>query len=75
MVAYYFNDDSINTAVKYTEDAGEFQDLITWDQLSDLARDALVKTDWDETLFNVARVKMPMKDGVFVEKLNGAYPF
>ncbi|KAF1780902.1 Necrosis inducing protein [Phytophthora cactorum] len=33
-VAYYFNGDSINTAVKYTVDAGEFQDLIMWDQLS-----------------------------------------
>ncbi|KAF1780900.1 Necrosis inducing protein [Phytophthora cactorum] len=74
-VAYYFNGDSINTAVKYTVDAGEFQDLIMWDQLSGLARDALVNTDWDETPFNVARVKMPMKDGVFMEKLNGAYPF
>ncbi|KUF93525.1 hypothetical protein AM588_10004144 [Phytophthora nicotianae] len=74
-VAYYFNDDSINTAVKYTQDAGEFQDLIIWDQLPDVARNALVNTDWDETPLNVARVKMPMKDGVFMEKLNGAYPF
>ncbi|KAG2767529.1 hypothetical protein Pcac1_g21079 [Phytophthora cactorum] len=51
-VAYYFNNDLSNTAVKYTENP-----------------------DWDETPFNVARVKMPMKDGVFTEKLNGAYPF
>ncbi|EEY55744.1 NPP1-like protein [Phytophthora infestans T30-4] len=74
-VAYYFNDDFSNTAVKYTQDGGAFQDLIQWDQLSDPARASLINTDWDETLFNVARVKMPMKDGVFEEKLSGAYPF
>ncbi|KAF1789370.1 hypothetical protein JG687_00015272 [Phytophthora cactorum] len=74
-VAYYFNNDLSNTAVKYTENPGAFQDLIMWDQLSDLARASLSNTDWDETPFNVARVKMPMKDGVFTEKLNGAYPF
>uniref|UniRef100_H3G9T3 Necrosis inducing-like protein NPP1 type n=1 Tax=Phytophthora ramorum TaxID=164328 RepID=H3G9T3_PHYRM len=75
MVSYYYNHIFGNTAVKYTEDAGEFQPLITWDQLPDLARKALNNTDWDATPSNVARVKMPMKDGVFLEKLEGAYPF
>ncbi|KAG1695855.1 hypothetical protein DVH05_019192 [Phytophthora capsici] len=74
-VSYYYNNDFHNTAVKYTEEKGEFQTLITWDQLPDAARNALINTDWDETPFNVARVKMPMKDGVFMEKLTGAYPF
>ncbi|OWZ09124.1 Necrosis inducing protein NPP1 [Phytophthora megakarya] len=74
-VAYYYDDVWGDTAVKYTEEKGEFQDLITWNQLTPAARDALSNTDWDETPFNVARVKMPMKDGVFMEKLNGAYPF
>ncbi|KAG2819151.1 hypothetical protein JG687_00007292 [Phytophthora cactorum] len=74
-VAYYYNHIYGNTAVKYTEETGEFQDLITWNQLSDLARDSLSNTDWDETPLNVALLKMPMKDGVFMKKLKSAYPF
>ncbi|POM76014.1 NPP1-like protein [Phytophthora palmivora] len=68
-VAYYFDQTWGNTAVKYTEEKGEFQDVIAWDQLSDAARASLINTDWDETPANVARVKMPMKDDVFMEKL------
>ncbi|KAK1930264.1 hypothetical protein P3T76_014224 [Phytophthora citrophthora] len=74
-VSYYFNDDVGNTAVKYTEAKGKLQTLITWDQLPTAARNALSNTDWDETAFNVGRVKMPMKDGVFMEKIKGANPF
>ncbi|POM62347.1 NPP1-like protein [Phytophthora palmivora] len=74
-VAYYYNHIWGNTAVKYTEEEGEFQDVITWNQLSDAARSSLNNTDWDESPFNVFHVKMPMKDGVFMEKLKGAYPF
>ncbi|EGZ18053.1 necrosis inducing-like protein NPP1 type [Phytophthora sojae] len=74
-VAYYFNRDVRCTAVEYTEEIGEFQDVITWDQLPAPTRDSLSNTDWDHTPFNVALLKMPMKDGVFQEKLNSAYPF
>ncbi|KAE8877132.1 hypothetical protein PF005_g27983 [Phytophthora fragariae] len=74
-VAYYYNHIVGGTAVKYTEEVGEFQDVITWDQLPKLPRDLLNNTDWDYTPFNVAHLKMPMKDGVFMKKLKSAYPF
>ncbi|KAF4322998.1 hypothetical protein BBO99_00003372 [Phytophthora kernoviae] len=53
-IDYYYNLLVGNTALRSTEDAGEFQDLIQWDQLSDLGRKALNNTDWDETLLNAA---------------------
>ncbi|ETK95235.1 hypothetical protein L915_01800 [Phytophthora nicotianae] len=74
-VAYYYNHIYGNTAVKYTDETGEFQDLITWNQLSDLARSYLNNTDWDETPLNAALLKMPMKDDVFMKKLKSAHPF
>ncbi|KAE9040343.1 hypothetical protein PR003_g5028 [Phytophthora rubi] len=74
-VEYYYNHLIGNTALRLTEDAGEFQDLITWEQLSKLARYSLNHTDWDDTLFNAAGVKMPLKDGVFEELLEKAWPF
>ncbi|RLN48343.1 hypothetical protein BBJ29_001271 [Phytophthora kernoviae] len=74
-IDYYYNLLVGNTALRSTEDAGEFQDLIQWDQLSDLGRKALNNTDWDETPLNAANVKMPLKDGVFRKTLDQAWPF
>ncbi|KUF90201.1 hypothetical protein AM588_10002589 [Phytophthora nicotianae] len=72
---YYYNHLLGSTSLQLTEATGEFQDLITWDELSKLARYSLNHTDWDETLFNLAGLKMPLKDGVFDELLNKAWPF
>uniref|UniRef100_H3GUZ1 Necrosis inducing-like protein NPP1 type n=1 Tax=Phytophthora ramorum TaxID=164328 RepID=H3GUZ1_PHYRM len=74
-VAYYYNHLLGNTALQLTEDTGEFQDLIQWDQLSSLARYSLNHTDWDQTLFGLAGLKMPLKDGVFEELLDKTWPF
>ncbi|KAG2812532.1 hypothetical protein PC116_g19304 [Phytophthora cactorum] len=72
---YYYNHFLGSTSVQLTEDSGEYQDLITWDELSKLAQYSLNHTDWDETLFNLAGLRMPLKDGVFEELLNKAWPF
>nr|AUD40038.1 Nep1-like protein Pc129485 [Phytophthora capsici] len=72
---YYYNHLLGSTSLQLTEDTGEFQDLITWDELSKLARYSLNHTDWDETLFDLAGLKMPLKDGVFQELLDKAWPF
>ncbi|KAG6960000.1 hypothetical protein JG687_00008464 [Phytophthora cactorum] len=59
---YYYNHFLGSTSVQLTEDSGEYQDLITWDELSKLAQYSLNHTDWDETLFNLAGLRMPLKD-------------
>jgi hypothetical protein len=66
-VEYYYNHLLGTTALQLTSDSGETQDLIQWDQLSELARHSLDHTDWG--------VKMPLKDGVFEEILDKAWPF
>ncbi|KAF1789115.1 Necrosis inducing protein [Phytophthora cactorum] len=51
-----------------TGDAGKFQDLIMWDQLTDDARRAL-----NSVSFGSANT--PFKDGIFQKKLENAWPF
>ncbi|EGZ16297.1 necrosis inducing-like protein NPP1 type [Phytophthora sojae] len=58
----------MNHATDVTTEGGDFQDLIMWDQMSDLARRAL-----NEVSFGDANV--PMNDGNFVGKLDRAWPF
>ncbi|KAJ8544374.1 hypothetical protein ON010_g11894 [Phytophthora cinnamomi] len=74
-VDYYYNLVVGNTALRLTEDAGETQDLISWEQLPDVARSALNSTDWDTTLWHMGSVEMPLKDGVFTERLEKSWPF
>ncbi|GMF25609.1 unnamed protein product [Phytophthora lilii] len=62
---YYFSDAIGNTALGLTKEAGETQELISWEQLPDVARDALSNTDWDVTPLHAGHVKMPLKDDVF----------
>ncbi|ETP37239.1 hypothetical protein F442_14938 [Phytophthora nicotianae P10297] len=56
----------INHALDSTTDAGETQDLIMWDQLTDAARTALENTDFGDA-------NVPMKDGNFLTKVGNAY--
>ncbi|KAF4314673.1 hypothetical protein G195_011667 [Phytophthora kernoviae 00238/432] len=58
----------LNHALDVTDKAGDFQDLIMWDQMTDLARVAL-----NETKFGKANV--PMNDHNFLRKLEQAWPF
>ena len=58
----------LNHALNITKDAGEFQDLIMWHQLSDLARLALNKTDFGDA-------NTPMNDLNFKAKISDAWPF
>ncbi|OWZ00090.1 Necrosis inducing protein NPP1, partial [Phytophthora megakarya] len=64
-----------STEVRVTQKEGEYQDLITWDQLPDAARDALSNTDWDLTIFNLYGPRMPLKDGRFNRILEKAWSF
>ncbi|CAI5727027.1 hypothetical protein KXD40_002370 [Peronospora effusa] len=74
-VEYYFEDILGTTALKLTEDSGEFQDLITWDQLSELARYSLSNMQWDSSLLHFAGIDMPLKDGVINGILAATWPF
>ncbi|KAE9005033.1 hypothetical protein PR002_g16878 [Phytophthora rubi] len=56
----------VNHALDSTSDAGETQDLIMWDQLTDAARTALENTDFGDA-------NVPMKDANFEAKLANAY--
>ncbi|GMF23352.1 unnamed protein product [Phytophthora lilii] len=55
-------------ALESTSEAGDFQDLIMWDQLSDKARQALNSVYW-------GKANTPMNDGNFMPKLGKAWPF
>ncbi|KAE8983960.1 hypothetical protein PR002_g23098 [Phytophthora rubi] len=58
----------INHALDTTSESGEFQDLIMWDQLTDVARLALNTTSF-------GKANVPMNDGNFLTKLGNAWPF
>ncbi|OWZ18787.1 Necrosis inducing protein NPP1 [Phytophthora megakarya] len=61
--------------LRFTEHEGQSIDLITWDQLPAVARDSLNEAKFDTTLFKGFKQKMPLKDGVFEERLDDAWPF
>ncbi|KAL4166276.1 hypothetical protein KRP22_013541 [Phytophthora ramorum] len=61
--------------LQFTQEEGEFQDLITWEQLTEEARDALSTADFDGPLFKKKKRKMPLKDGIFEFRLKDAWPF
>ncbi|OWY99136.1 Necrosis inducing protein NPP1 [Phytophthora megakarya] len=63
--------------LQLTEERGEFQDLITWEQLTDEARDALSDAEFGGWLMSKLTTKrdMPLKDGIFEERLEDAWPF
>ncbi|KAG1690124.1 NLP effector protein 2 [Phytophthora capsici] len=58
----------MNHATDVTTEAGEFQDLIMWDQMTDAARNALNTVSFGDA-------NVPMNDGNFVPKLDKAWPF
>ncbi|OWZ00902.1 Necrosis inducing protein NPP1 [Phytophthora megakarya] len=74
-IEYHSNFLAASTEVRVTTKEGEYQDLITWNQLPDAARNALANNDWDLTIFSYYGSKMPLKDGIFTRKLNKAWPF
>ncbi|OWZ15062.1 Necrosis inducing protein NPP1 [Phytophthora megakarya] len=74
-IEYHNNLVLASTEVRVTTKEGEYQDLITWDQLPDAARDALANTDWDTTILNAYGARMPLKDSTFTKKLEQAWPF
>ncbi|EEY67232.1 NPP1-like protein [Phytophthora infestans T30-4] len=62
--------------LQFTQLEGETQDLITWEQLTDEARDGLSDAEFNTGLFfKRTRREMPLKDGVFEKRLIDAYPF
>lgn len=62
----YFKIIVINHAFRMTSSAGETQDLIMWDQMTDAARTALENTDFGDA-------NVPFKDGNFMTKLASAW--
>ncbi|KAG7395651.1 hypothetical protein PHYBOEH_003370 [Phytophthora boehmeriae] len=54
--------------LRLTGDAGQFHDLIMWEQLTDAARAALNSTEFD-------KAKVPFIDDNFNENLEEAWPF
>ncbi|ETM37507.1 hypothetical protein L914_15941 [Phytophthora nicotianae] len=71
-VESYLN--SENQAVQLTDESGEIQDLITWEQLTDQARAALSEFDFNIKWAYVDMV-MPLKDDVFSTILEESFPF
>ncbi|ETM53700.1 hypothetical protein F442_02971 [Phytophthora nicotianae P10297] len=61
--------------LRFTDLEGETQDLITWEQLTEEARDALSNAKFQRGLIKRLRGDMPLKDGVFEKRLEDAYPF
>ncbi|EGZ08266.1 necrosis inducing-like protein NPP1 type [Phytophthora sojae] len=59
--------------VGLTEDYGEIQDLITWEQLTVEARTALSEANFHVD-GGVREVVVPIKDGQFEKTLESAYP-
>ncbi|CAI5712469.1 unnamed protein product [Peronospora destructor] len=74
-VEYYSADILGTTALQLTEEGGEFQDLITWDQLPKLAQHSLNDVEWGSSMFHFAGTRMPLKDGVIDEVLAATWPF
>ncbi|KAG3093002.1 hypothetical protein PI124_g16868 [Phytophthora idaei] len=60
-------------ALRLTKKSGKTQDLITWEQLTDEARDALSEFDFESE--PSSKVVMPLKDDEFASILNDSYPF
>ncbi|KAG1702253.1 hypothetical protein DVH05_010043 [Phytophthora capsici] len=63
-----------NPKLRLTELDGEFQDLVTFDQLTDAAGIALSHAEFSKGLIK-AKTPMPLIDGVFNERLKDAWPF
>ncbi|KAG1702254.1 hypothetical protein DVH05_010044 [Phytophthora capsici] len=61
--------------LRFTTHVGETQDLITWEQLTVEAREALSNAEFDSGLIKTTRREMPLKDGVFEKRLKDAWPF
>ncbi|KAL4166223.1 hypothetical protein KRP22_013488 [Phytophthora ramorum] len=60
--------------VRLTKKTGDTQDLITWEQMTEEARTALVDTDFDVE-WSLKKVVMPLSDDAFTERLEKSYPF
>ncbi|KAG3029803.1 hypothetical protein PC123_g11869 [Phytophthora cactorum] len=72
---WYKNKWAIMPRLRFTELDGESQDLITWEQLTDEARDALSNAKFNSWVFKKLRREMPLKDGVFEKRIEDAWPF
>ncbi|ETL82107.1 hypothetical protein L917_17669 [Phytophthora nicotianae] len=59
--------------LRCVEAVGKFQHLITWDQLTEAARDSLNTYNFDSIGRDMGTV--PLKDGVFTNLLNSTWPF
>ncbi|KAL4092640.1 hypothetical protein PRIC1_011632 [Phytophthora ramorum] len=62
-------------ALELTKKEGEFQDLITWDQLTVAARETLNSDALDGNVWLSNKDEVPFKDDIFVDRLEDAYPW
>ncbi|KAK1942627.1 hypothetical protein P3T76_006126 [Phytophthora citrophthora] len=61
--------------LRFTTQAGETQDLITWEQLTVEARTGLNNANFNDALIKRTKREMPLKDGVFEKILKDTWPF
>ncbi|KAG6623571.1 NPP1-like protein [Phytophthora cinnamomi] len=71
----YFGFSFPKPKLRFTELEGQTQDLITWEQLTDEARDALTNANFDSLVIKTMGKQMPLKDDVFYARLKDAWPF
>ncbi|KAG3246888.1 hypothetical protein PI124_g8416 [Phytophthora idaei] len=70
---FYKDTPNGKSSIKLTEKPGRTQNLITWEQLTNEARDALSEFDFEGS--TLAEVVMPLKDTVFTALLEQADPY
>ncbi|KAF1795056.1 Necrosis inducing protein [Phytophthora cactorum] len=71
----YFSLVGSKAALQLTKEAGETQDLITWDQLTVAARDTLNSDALDGNVWLTNKDEVPFKDSIFMKRLEDAFPF
>ncbi|KAG6623920.1 necrosis inducing-like protein NPP1 type [Phytophthora cinnamomi] len=72
---YYKSSWHGKTGLQLTENTGEFQDLITWEQMTEEARKALSEADFDGHWRERKDTDVPFIDSEFTENLKKAWVF
>ncbi|ETM39338.1 hypothetical protein L914_14508, partial [Phytophthora nicotianae] len=67
-VKFKYEEDAFSHYVNVTTEAGEFQDLVVWEDMPKAARTALNLNDFGEAT-------VPFNEENFLDNLEGAYPF
>ncbi|EGZ08297.1 necrosis inducing-like protein NPP1 type [Phytophthora sojae] len=74
-VEYYKSSWHGKTGIQLTENPGEFQDLVTWEQMTEEARIALTEANFDGHWQERKDLDVPFIDGEFTVNLEKAWIF